>query len=116
MEIPKSLKVVSIIVIILGAIRLIVGAIAFLAIKEQSLLTQIILENFVTGILVLASGLLLIKGKSIGRIILIVAGLVSWGSNYFISGDLGIGTLVIFGVLIALLFLEDNIKGFFSKS
>ena len=83
--------------------------------ENPNLITQIIIENFIAGPLILISGLLLLKGKALGRFLLILAVAGSWTASFVISKELGIGTLVIFGVLIAILFLEDNIKLYFSN-
>ena len=119
MELPKPLKVVSIILIVLGIVRLIAGALGLIGLKgffeeNSNLINQVIIENFVAGLLILISGLLLLKGKAIGRILLIIAVVVSWGGTFIISKEYSIGTLVIFGALIGILFLEDSIKKYFS--
>lgn len=120
MEIPKPLKIVSIILIVLGVIRLIGGALGLVGLKEffdgnSNLVNQVIIENFVAGPLILISGLLLLKGKGIGRILLIAAIVIAWVGTFIISGGYSIGTLVIFGALIGILFLEDSIKHYFSN-
>lgn len=120
MEIPKALRVVSIILIVLGVIRLIGGALGLIGLRgffEQNpdLVNQVIMENFVAGPLILISGLLLLKGKGIGRFLLIIAVIISWVATFIISKEYSIGTLVIFGALIAVLFLEDGIKEYFSN-
>lgn len=119
MELPKPLKVVSIILIVLGVIRLIAGVLGLIGLKgffeeNSNLINQVIIENFVAGLLILISGLLLLKGKAIGRILLIIAVVVSWAGTFIISKEYSIGTLVIFGALIGILFLEDSIKKYFS--
>lgn len=119
MELPKPLKVVSIILIVLGVVRLIAGALGLIGLKgffeeNSNLVNQVIIENFVAGLLILISGLLLLKGKAIGRILLIIAVVVSWAGTFIISKEYSIGTLVIFGALIGILFLEDSIKKYFS--
>ena len=119
MELPKPLKVVSIILIVLGVVRLIAGALGLIGLKgffeeNSNLINQVIIENFVAGLLILISGLLLLKGKAIGRILLIIAVVVSWAGTFIISKEYSIGTLVIFGALIGILFLEDSIKKYFS--
>lgn len=120
MEIPKALRFVSIMLIVLGVIRLIGGALGLIGLRgffEQNpdLVNQVIMENFVAGPLILISGLLLLKGKGIGRFLLIIAVIISWVATFIISGEYSIGTLVIFGALIAVLFLEDSIKQYFSN-
>lgn len=120
MDIPKSLKVVSIVLIVLGVIRLVAGALGLIGLRgfldeNTDLITQVIIENFIAGPLILISGLLLLKGKALGRFLLILAVAGSWIASFVISKEPGIGTLVIFGVLIAILFLEDNIKLYFSN-
>lgn len=120
MDIPKPLKVVSIVLIVLGIFRVVAGALALIGMKgffdeHPDLVTQLIIENFVAGPLILISGLLLLKGKAIGRILLVVAVVASWIASFVISKEYGIGTLIIFGAIIAILFLEDSIKQYFSN-
>lgn len=120
MEIPKPLRIISIILIALGVIRLIAGALGLIGLRgffdeNPNLVYQVIFENFVAGPLILISGLLLLKGKGIGRILLIIAVVVSWVATFIISKEYSLGTLVIFGAIIAVLFLEDSIKGYFSN-
>lgn len=119
MDIPKPLRVVSIVLIVLGIIRIVAGILgliglqAFLA-ENPNLITQVIIENFVAGPLILISGLLLLKGKAIGRILLIIAVVASWIASFVISKEYSIGTLIIFSAIIAILFLEDKIKQYFA--
>lgn len=119
MDIPKPLRVVSIVLIVLGIIRIVAGILgliglqAFLA-ENPNLITQVIIENFVAGPLILISGLLLLKGKAIGRILLVVAVVTSWIASFVISKEYSIGTLIIFSAIIAILFLEDKIKQYFA--
>lgn len=119
MDIPKPLRVVSIVLIVLGIIRIVAGILgliglqAFLA-ENPNLITQVIIENFVAGPLILISGLLLLKGKAIGRILLVVAVVASWIASFVISKEYSIGTLIIFSAIIAILFLEDKIKQYFA--
>lgn len=117
---PKPLKVVSIILIVLGIIRLVAGALGLIGLKgyfeaNSNMLNLVIVENFVAGSLILLSGLLLLKGKGIGRIILIVSVIIAWVGTFIISGEYSLGTLIIFGTLIGVLFLEDSIKEYFSN-
>lgn len=119
MDIPKPLRVVSIILIVLGIIRIIAGALGLIGLRgffaeNPYLITQLIIENFVTGPLILISGLLLLKGKAFGRILLVVAVVASWIAGFVISKEYSIGTLIIFSAIIAILFLEDKIKQYFS--
>lgn len=120
MDIPKPLRVVSIVLIVLGIIRIVAGILgliglqAFLA-ENPNLITQVIIENFVAGPLILISGLLLLKGKAIGRILLIVAVVASWIASFVISKEYSVGTLIIFSAIIAILFLEDKIKQYFAE-
>lgn len=122
MDIPKSLRIVSIVLIVLGISRLIAGALGLIRLKgffheNPDLMIQVIIENLIAGSLILISGLLLLKGKAIGRIILVIAVVVLWGTSFVISKEYSIGTLFIFSTLIAILYLEDNIKQYFlSKS
>ncbi|MBF0577792.1 hypothetical protein IR022_17690 [Dysgonomonas sp. GY617] len=117
---PKPLRVVSIVLIVLGIIRIVAGILgliglqAFLA-ENPNLITQVIIENFVAGPLILISGLLLLKGKVIGRILLIVAVVASWIASFVISKEYSVGTLIIFSAIIAILFLEDKIKQYFAE-
>lgn len=120
MGLPKPLKVVSIILIVLGVVRLIAGALGLIGLKDffeenSNLINQVIIENFVAGLLILISGFLLLKGKAIGRVLLIIAVVISWVGTFIISKEYSIGTLVIFGALIGILFLEDSIKQYFSN-
>ncbi|WP_194204733.1 hypothetical protein [Dysgonomonas sp. GY617] len=120
MDMPKPLRVVSIVLIVLGIIRIVAGILgliglqAFLA-ENPNLITQVIIENFVAGPLILISGLLLLKGKVIGRILLIVAVVASWIASFVISKEYSVGTLIIFSAIIAILFLEDKIKQYFAE-
>ncbi len=120
MKIPKALRVVSIILIVSGAIRLIAGFLGFIVFRgfydeNPDIVIQVIIENFVAGPLILISGLLLLKGKAIGRILMVIGAFISWVAPFIISKEYSIGSLVISGVLIAILFLEDNIKLYFSN-
>lgn len=111
--IPKSLKTVSIILMVLGGIRTVVGMIALINLPEVSP-TPIILDNLVAGALILFSGVLLNKGLSFGRILLIFAVLIAIGTSFFVEGGSFTGTFVIFGTLIGVLFFEKSVKQYFS--
>lgn len=120
MEIPRSLRVVSIVLIVLGIIRIIAGTLVLFGLQDafeqnRDLIKLVIFENFITGPLILISGLLLLKGKAIGRFLLIISVVTSWIVIYVISKELSIGTMVIFSIIIVTLFLEDSIKQYFSN-
>ncbi|MBD8349608.1 hypothetical protein [Dysgonomonas sp. HGC4] len=120
MDIPKPLRVVSIVLIVLGIIRIVAGILGLIGLQaflteNPNLITQVIIENFVAGPLILISGLLLLKGKAIGRILLIVAVVASWIASFVISKEYSVGTLIIFSAIIAILFLEDKIKQYFAE-
>ncbi|PXV68114.1 hypothetical protein CLV62_102146 [Dysgonomonas alginatilytica] len=119
MDIPKPLRVVSIVLVVLGIIRIVAGILGLIGLRgffseNPDLITQVIIENFVAGPLILISGLLLLKGKAIGRILLVVAVVGSWIASFVISKEYSIGTLIIFSAIIAILFLEDKIKQYFA--
>ena len=73
MEKPQALKVMGIILIVLGIIRLLSGVIGIFAylkmgMENINLLIVIFLENFVCTIIFIISGILLLKGKKTGII------------------------------------------------
>lgn len=121
MDIPRQLRIISIVLIVMGAIRLIAGILGLLGLnggieENENLVTLIIVRNFVASTFVLISGLLLLKGKRIGRVLLIATIVVSWFAIFMLSKEYELGSLVVFIAIIVLLFLEDSIKQYFSNN
>lgn len=118
MDLPKPLRVVSIVVVVLGIVRVIAGGLAFIGMRgvfheTPHLISQLIIDNFITGVLILVSGLLLLQGKEIGRIVLAITIIISQIACFIISQEYNIGTFIIFGAIMAVLFFEDSIKEYF---
>ncbi len=120
MEKPQALKVMGIIIIVLGVIRLLGGVIGIsgyftINYEDINLLIVIFLENFICAIIILISGILLLKGKKIGRI-LFVAGSVIPPAAYIIFLKRFNRGFIILIILILILYFWPSIKEYFKNS
>ena len=119
MEKPLALKVISIILIILGVIRLLGGVFGFLGyfsagLENVNLLIIMLLENILCGILILVSGIMLIKGNKTGRILLIISAIIP-PVAYMIFLQIFNPTFIIQLILILCLYFWPSIKEYFSN-
>lgn len=120
MEKPLALKVISIIILVLSGIRLVAGlfgGIAYLAIPEElgiNLLYVIIVENFICGVLMLISGILLLKGKKQGKILFIIATVLAPLAYLIFLHEMNYSWILGL-ILILLLYLYPSIKDYFKN-
>ena len=120
MEKPQALKVMGIILIVFGAIRLFAGIISvsrclMINFLDTNFLTVIFLENFVCGIIILISGILLLKGKETGRILFVIASIIAPVACIIFLKSYGRG-LISMIILILILYLWPSIKEYFKSS
>ena len=119
MEKPQALKVMGVILIVLGVIRLsggIIGIVSYLMgiLADINLLIVIFLENFVCAILILISGILLLKGKKTGRIMFVAASAIP-PVAYIIFLKIFSRGLIIAIILILILYLWPSIRKYFKN-
>ena len=116
MEKPLALKVISIILIVLGILRLLsgVGGYILLGFGNMNDTIAIFIDNFVCGVLILISGLMLLTGNKTGRILLIPAFIIPPVANIILLKILGRG-FIIFVILILFLYLWPSIKKYFNR-
>ena len=119
MEKPQALKVMGIILIALGIIRLLVGIMgvaSYFAInfEDINLLIVIFLENFVCATIILISGILLLKGKKIARILFVIASVIPPIAYIIFLKRFNRGITIMI-VLILILYLWPSIKEYFKN-
>ncbi len=116
MEKPLALKVISIILIVLGVVRLLGGIAGYSigAFENINLSIVIFFENFVCGILLLISGIMLLKGNKTGRILFIVASIIPLIA-YIIFLKMFNRGFIIHVILVLLLYLLPSIKDYFNN-
>ena len=119
MEKPQALKVMGIILIVLGGIRLLGGILGIsgyltLNFRDINLLIVIFLENFVCAVIIVVSGILLLKGKKIGRILFVIASLIP-AVAYIIFLKRFNRVLIILVILILILYFWPSIKEYFKS-
>ena len=120
MEKPQALKVMGIILIVLGGIRLLGGILGIsgyltLNFRDINLLIVIFLENFVCAVIIVVSGILLLKGKKIGRILFVIASLIPAVAYIIFLKRFNRG-LIILVILILILYFWPSIKEYFKNS
>ena len=120
MEKPQALKVMGIILIVLGGIRLLGGILGIsgyltLNFRDINLLIVIFLENFVCAVIIVVSGILLLKGKKIGRILFVIASLIPAVAYIIFLKRFNRG-LIILVILILILYFWPSIKEYFKSS
>ncbi len=119
MEKPQALKVMGIILIVLGGIRLLGGILGIsgyltLNFRDINLLIVIFLENFVCAVIIVVSGILLLKGKKIGRILFVIASLIPAVAYIIFLKRFNRG-LIILVILILILYFWPSIKEYFKS-
>ncbi len=119
MEKPLALKVISIIMIVLGSLRLLAGLVVMLTLgvagEKMDLLPVIITENFICALIIIISGIILLMGKKFGRISFIIATiLASIAYIVFLKSFNTVSTIMQL-ILIVLLFVYPTIRQYFSK-
>ena len=119
MEKPQALKVMGIILIVLGGIRLLGGILGIsgyltLNFRDINLLIVIFLENFVCAVIIVVSGILLLKGKKIGRILFVIASLIPAVAYIIFLKRFNRG-LIILVILILILYFCPSIKEYFKS-
>ena len=119
MEKPQALKVIGIILIVLGGIRLLGGILGIsgyltLNFRDINLLIVIFLENFVCAVIIVVSGILLLKGKKIGRILFVIASLIPAVAYIIFLKRFNRG-LIILVILILILYFWPSIKEYFKS-
>ena len=119
MEKPQALKVMGIILIVFGAIRLFAGIISvsrclMINFLDTNFLTVIFLENFVCATIILISGILLLKGKKIARILFVIASVIPPIAYIIFLKRFNRGITIMI-VLILILYLWPSIKEYFKS-
>ena len=120
MEKPQALKVIGIILIVLGIIRLLGGVIGIFAylkmdMENINLLIVIFLENFVCTIIFIISGILLLKGKKTGRPLFVAASVVPFAAYAIFLREYSKGFSIMV-ILILILYFWPSIKEYFKNS
>lgn len=117
MEKPSTLKILSILTILFGVIRIIASIVAFtMAAKylNSEIIAHIILEYLLSGPLILVSGILLFSGKKTGRLLLIIPVITGITINILSFGLLK--TIFPLIIILALLYVIPSINEYFSKN
>ena len=116
MEKPLTLKILSIITVFLGCMRVFAG-ISTLSenwdyLSQSGQMPYIIIENFLVGLFVILSGVFLFSGKSSGRLILIIGIIISLIINFIYFGK--ISRLALLTLVAISYFVIPDIQKFFS--
>lgn len=119
MEKPLALKVISIIILVISVIRLVaglVGGVSFLAVPELGidLFYVIIIENFICGILLVISGISLLKGKKYGKILFIIATILAPLGYLIFLHEMNYSWILGL-ILILFLYFYPSIKNYFKS-
>ena len=118
MEKPQALKVIGIILIVLGIIRLLGGVIIIANYHKIDMenvnLLIVILENFVCAIIFLISGILLLKGKKTGRILFVGASVIPFAAYAIFLREYSKGFSIMV-ILILILYFWPSIKEYFKN-
>ena len=122
MEKPVALKVISIIVIVFGVLRIFLGIMAIPSIIQLFSMGNIeyvsafLLDDFLGGVLLLTAWILLINGKKAGRILLIAAMICIIGTAVILTKKYCFNR-VHTGLMVSiiLLYFFPSVKTYFDK-